>query len=85
MDTSDTTTPVEVIVAMGFPQETVLAKDFFDAHRQAGNALTIGHAVLGLTKVDAVLGPLSLFVHCMTSPNWQPCWSLDVCAFLIAP
>ena len=53
--------PFEVLAAMGFPPETVLAKDFFDAHRQAGNALTIGHAVLGIAKVDAVLGSLSPF------------------------
>ena len=26
---------------MGFPPETVLAKDFFEARRQAGNAMTI--------------------------------------------
>ncbi|CAK9106572.1 Uncharacterized protein SCF082_LOCUS49633 [Durusdinium trenchii] len=38
-----------------------MGEDFFEARRQAGNAMTIGHAVLGIAKVDAVLGPLSPF------------------------
>ncbi|CAK8993787.1 unnamed protein product [Durusdinium trenchii] len=46
--------PMEVIAAQGFPSDTVLSADFAEAHKQAGNSLAIGHAVLGLLKVHFI-------------------------------
>jgi hypothetical protein len=59
--------PWEMIAAMGYEAEVVLASDMSEAWKMAGNGLTVAHAWLQMHKSHVMMGGKSPF-----TPNAQP-------------
>eukprot|EP00438_Fugacium_kawagutii_P003657 Skav224227 [mRNA] locus=scaffold939:1185730:1190316:+ [translate_table: standard] len=60
--------PFEVACAMGFDLRTVLPRDFHDAWRATGNALTVPQAMLQCVRAWCILRELSGFDGSVTGP-----------------
>lgn len=53
--------PWEMLAAMGYSQDTILADDLVKAWRMAGNGITSAHIWLAIYKTHVMLGPNSPF------------------------
>lgn len=53
--------PLEVLSVQGFRSQTAVAVSLLKGHKQVGNNLSLGYALLGLAKVHEVLKSASPF------------------------